>query len=54
MEVVTKGPVAMAASISKRLNMSGMIVPRVADMTIQKKIEIPTTTPSSGGSAKPK
>ena len=46
-EVVTKEPVAMAASISNLLRISGMSVPKVADMTMHKKIDSPTTTPKS-------
>ena len=36
-EVVTKGPVATAASISKRFRAKGMNVPTVADMAMEKK-----------------
>ena len=50
MAVVTKGPVAIAASNPKRLRTRGIIVPRVADMAMMTNIDSPTTTPGRVGS----
>ena len=50
MAVVTNGPVAMAASKPNLFRIRGMMVPRVADMAMMKKIDSPTTAPSMVGS----
>ena len=48
MLVVTKGPVAIAGSISNRLRINGTKEPIVAAMIIEIHILNPTTIPSIG------
>ena len=46
--VVTKGPVAIAGSISNFLSINGVKAPTAAAITIEQQILKPTTTPKYG------
>ena len=52
MLVVTKGPVAIAGSISNFLKIKGVNVPTPVAITIDEQILRPTTTPIIGSGSK--